>query len=353
MTRPTILVVGATGKTGAAVVAQLRALDWPVRAVVRTLDARSERLRRAGAELAQADLFDAEQLAAAMRGTQRAYYCPPWHPHMLHGAVSFAVAAREAKLEAIVGLSQWLASPSHPSLATRQHWLVEQVFAMVPGAAHVTVNPGFFADNYLRLIGFAAQLGLFPLPLGAGRNAPPSTEDIARVVVAGLTAPGKHAGKTYRPTGPTLLSGAELTAILGRVLGRRVRQVELPAWLFLKALRALGLDAFQQSGLRHYLEEHQRGTFELGAPTSDVRDVTGVEPEDFETIARRYAALPEARRSLGNTLRAAWDFLRIGVTPAYDLERFARAQQHPVVAHPRLALDAERWRDEHAGQLGA
>lgn len=346
--RPTILVTGATGKTGTAVALQLRSLDWPVRAVVHSRDARTERLRSAGAEVVQADIFDVEQLREAIRGTTRAYYCPPWHPHMLHSAASFAVAVQEAKLEVVVGLSQWLASPSHPSLATRQSWLADHLFSRIPGVGHVVVNPGFFADNYLRLIGFAAQLGLFPMPLGTGRNAPPSNEDIARVVVGALIAPERHVGKTYRPTGPKLLSAADIAATMGKVLGRRVRHVDMPMWMFLKALRALGIDEFQQTGLRYYIEEHQRGSFEIGAPTEHVREVTGQEPESFETITRRYAReRPDAQRTLGNGLRALWDFSRIGLTPAFALDRFERLQAHPRPAASRLAIDADAWRLEH------
>lgn len=82
MTHPKILVTGATGKTGSTVVAQLRERNWPVRAIVRVRDARSERLERLGAEIVVADLFDPEQLQAAMKGTVRAYYCPPFHPYI-------------------------------------------------------------------------------------------------------------------------------------------------------------------------------------------------------------------------------------------------------------------------------
>jgi NAD(P)H dehydrogenase (quinone) len=347
MTRPMVLVTGATGKTGGAVARRLLQNGWPVRAAVHTADLRSERLRNEGAEVVVVDLFDPEQLLEAMRGAARAYYCPPWHPYMLQSATAFAVAAREARLEAIVGLSQWLASPSHPSLATRQNWLADHLFSMLPGVAHVTVNPGFFADNYLRLIGFAAQLGIFPMPTGASRNAPPSTEDIARVIVAALTAPEFHAGRSYRPTGPTLLSARDMAAILGRVLRRRVRHVDMPMWMFLKAARRLGLSAFEQSGVRRYIEEHRRDAFELGAPTNDVYEVTGQAPEDFETIARRYAALPEARRSFANKWRALADFMRIGLTAAYDLDRYEVDQQHPSPARPRLAVDSAVWRIEH------
>ena len=75
----------------------------------------------------------------------------------------------------------------------------------MPGVAHTIVSPGFFADAYLVTIGSAAHLGVFPWIYGNSRNAPPSNEDIARVAVAALMDPARHAGKSYRPTGPELL----------------------------------------------------------------------------------------------------------------------------------------------------
>ena len=66
MTKPTILVTGATGKTGAAVVEQLVARDFPVRALVRRHDERSERLASLGAEVIAGDLLDIESLRAAL-----------------------------------------------------------------------------------------------------------------------------------------------------------------------------------------------------------------------------------------------------------------------------------------------
>ncbi len=54
-----------------------------------------------------------------------------------------------------------------------------------------TINVGFFADNDMQLLPFAAQFGMMPLPYGAGRNAPVSNEDIARVIAAVLARPAK------------------------------------------------------------------------------------------------------------------------------------------------------------------
>jgi uncharacterized protein YbjT (DUF2867 family) len=58
MTQPTILVTGATGNTGGAVVSELLHRGVPVRAMVRTRDARSAALRARGAEVVVADIFD-------------------------------------------------------------------------------------------------------------------------------------------------------------------------------------------------------------------------------------------------------------------------------------------------------
>lgn len=353
MTKPIILVTGATGKTGSAVVSELVKLGWPVRAVVRTLDARSERLKKDGVEVVAADLFDPEQLFRAMQGTSRAYYCPPFNSYMIQSAAAFVVSAQKARLEAIVGLSQWLASPSHPSLLTRQHWLVDHLFSMIPGVTHTIVNPGYFADNYLRLINFAAHFGILPNLIGNSRNAPPSNEDIARVAVSALIDPVKHAGKTYRPTGPVLLSVRDMTKILSRVLKRKVVPIDMPMSMFLKAARVEGVSAFELSGFRYYVEDHKRGAFEMGAPTNDVYDVTGQQPEDFETIARRYAALPKARMNMENKLRALVDFMRIGFTPGYDLDRYEQEQRYPLPTYPTLATDSEVWGNEHSVKGGA
>ena len=127
MIKPRILVTGATGKTGRIVVAELLSAGYPVRAMVHREDGRSAQLRLQGAEIAVADMSDVERVADALNDVQGAYYCPPFDPYMIQGATGFAVAANEAHLEHIVGMTQWLASPSHPALMTRQHWLVDQV----------------------------------------------------------------------------------------------------------------------------------------------------------------------------------------------------------------------------------
>jgi len=86
MTNPTILVTGATGKTGGAVVDLLLAGGYPVRAVVRREDARSVALRTRDAETAVVHVFDADQWFEAMKGTRRVYHVGFFDPFMVHSA---------------------------------------------------------------------------------------------------------------------------------------------------------------------------------------------------------------------------------------------------------------------------
>jgi NAD(P)H dehydrogenase (quinone) len=352
-----VLVTGATGKVGGAVAAQLLEKGVATRAVVHREDARSARLRQLGAEVVVADMFDIQQVTAAMNGIDRLFFNAPYHPHALDSAVTFAVAARRAGTEAVVALGQWLASPQHPSLMTRHAWLTDKLFELLPDTAHVAVDPGYFADNYLQLVPVAAQLGVLPTPTGSGRNAPPSNEDIARVAVGALLDPHRHDGRAYRPTGPELLSGAQIADAVGAALGRRVRHVDVPAWMFMRAVRLnrkrLGADLYFESSLRHYLPEHALGSWEVGGPTTHVRDVAGVEPEDFLTIARRYVDVPETRFTAINFVRQLWNFMLIPLVPMHRLDRFDRLQQQPKPAHPQLSGQSELWRNDHTERIYA
>lgn len=350
MKKPTILVTGATGLTGSMVVSQLRAKDYPVRAVVHSHDQRSARLRNTGAEVVVANLTDPEQMYLALRGTNRAYFCPPIDPFMIQGAVAFALAAREAKLESVVGLTQWLASPSHPTLHSRQHSLVDRLFTLLPGTGLTIVAPGLFADMpYLSVIKTAAHLGIYTFPAkGSSRDAAPSAADIARVAVSALLDPGAHAGKTYRPTGPKLLSINEIAAILGRVFGRNVRHVPTPLWMFYKGARTIGISRYLLSGLRNYMVDLDAGAFELAAPTNHVLEVTGALPEDFETVARRHAAQPGAIRGAGATVREIARFMSVPFRPGLSPQRFTRRLMLPQPPRPTQVMDSKQWKKERA-----
>ena len=75
---------------------------------------------------------------------------------------------------------------------------------------------------------------------------------------------------------------------------------------------------------REQTNQQERGSFGVGAPTDTVREISGAQPEDFETIVRRYVAnSPFARRTMGRTAKAAWNLAKAMMTAAPDVDALA------------------------------
>lgn len=348
MTHPSMLVANANGKIGFHSALLLAHEGFKIRVLVGHPSGRSRILEQAGVEVLVGSLEDVAFLDRAFDGIQRAFFCTPWSPRALSASALFAAMAQEHRLEVVVTLSQWLADPANPSSHTRDTWLADRVFSWMPDVGAVIVNPGFFADNYLAGIEPIAQFGMFLMPLGEGLNAPPSNEDIARVVAGILRNPEPHLGKTYRPTGPALLSPHDLASVFAKVLERRVIYKDVPWYLLAKVGKAIGLPAYQLEQLRWYVREYQQNAFAVGGPTDAVEAIGGHPPEDFETILRRHILQsPYVRRTPSSMLRAMAGLARAMLTPLVDLEGQARVLQLPTLPEAPLAVQSPRWLRGH------
>ena len=346
MHKPTILVTSATGCTGSSAVLQLLEKGFPVRAFVRRHGARATLLQQAGAELFIGDLFDFRDLRNALTGVQRAYYCPPFAPNLLHGTMLFAIAAEEAKLEVVALMSQWNPHSIHPSVASREHWIANQLYRWMPSVDVIHINPGIFAFVYLLGLPVIKNFGILMAPFGEGRNAPPSNEDIARVVAGALATPAPHIGKSYRPTGPDLLSTQEIANILSQILKRKVTYKDTSTTMFAKAAKAFGFPDFEISQLRFYADDIRRGTFAVGGPTNHVEHVTGQKAESFEQTARRYIRNPSLihpHLTHVDTLGAVAFLVRTLLSRVPDFDRWEGDRNHPILKHPYLAIDRPEW----------
>ncbi len=350
-TLPRVLVTGASGKTGMATVFALREYHSDtvqVRALVRREDHRAQALREAGAEVVFGDMSDLRDVRRAMTDVQRAHFLAAVTNNSLDHAMNFAVAAHEQKLEHVVALGQWLSSDRHPSVLTRRTWLIDQLLAWIPGVEHTVINVGFFADNFMSMLGTAAQMGMLPLPLGKGATAPVSNEDIGRVVAGVLANPTPYVGRMLRPTGPEILAPEAMATVFGEVLGREVVYSDGSEKMLLKSFAALGRSRFELAQIVHYMREFRRGAFLSGGTTDVVQEVTGRPAEDFATITRRYVASdPMAQRSFPNLLRAMAQMAKILLTPAPDMDGWLREAGVPVI-DGEDCVDHEEWNRTHA-----
>ena len=221
MDKEKILITAANGHTGFTAGKELLGLGFPIRAFVRNPNnQKAKELKILGAEILAGNMNDVRDVRKSMEGIKRAYYCQPFAPYSLFTRMTFAVAAEEMKLEHVVSMTQWFSSNTHTSLATREHWLTDRIVMMSPRVKYTIINPSYpFPFVYFQSLELIAQMGIMP---DMGKNALPSNEDMGAVAAHILKDPEKHAGKTYRPTGPKILSTQEMADIIGKILGRKV-----------------------------------------------------------------------------------------------------------------------------------
>lgn len=223
MSEATILVTGATGRTGGAAVDELLKMGKRVRAYVRSDDDRAAALRARGVDIAVGDFTDIDRIRAAMEGVSSAYFLYPIAPGIISAAAYFAQAAKEAGVTAIVNMSQISARRESASHAAQDHWVSERVFDW-SGVATTHLRPTFFAD-WLVYPHFAKEIWAekkIPFPFENGRHAPISSDDQGRVIAHILANPNGHEGKTYTLHGPVEMNHTEIADAMSEVLGAKI-----------------------------------------------------------------------------------------------------------------------------------
>jgi uncharacterized protein YbjT (DUF2867 family) len=283
MADPLYLISGATGTTGKAAVAALRQAGKRVRALVHKEDARSETLRKQGAEIFAGDLLDLDQMRAAMEGVTGAYFVYPFKPGLIDAAAFFAQAAVETGVDSIVNMSQKPARREAKSEASRDHWITEQVFNWSP-VPSTHIRPTFFAEWLLYpMPGWNVKAGVIEFPFAEGRHAPIAGEDQGRVIAALLQNPKPHAGKSYPLYGPIELNHHEIAEKLTKTLGRPFIYKPLSIPQFQERMEGSGrIPRFVQH-IVSVAQDYQDGIF--SGTNSIVEELTGRKPLTVEQFA--------------------------------------------------------------------
>ena len=218
-----LLVTGATGVVGSAVVRELLALGVPFKVLVR--DPRKVAHLPERIERIAGDFADSAAVERAVRAATRVFLLSPSidKPGFAR-TLAVLRAARVADAPHIVKLSTLEAGVSQDGIA-RWH-RDEELQLEDSGLAWTFVRPGNFNSNALGWADSIRAQGKVFAPTGSGQSAPIDPRDIAAVVAHALTAPAQDE-QVYRLTGPELLSVPQQTAILARVLGRELSFVDV------------------------------------------------------------------------------------------------------------------------------
>jgi uncharacterized protein YbjT (DUF2867 family) len=218
-----VLVTGATGRFGRAVIAELLEAGVPVRALTRHPAAAE---LPAGVEVVTGDLTEPASLDAALRGIDSVFLLWTAQP-----ATAAAVVERIAsQAHRVVFLSSPHQTPhpffQQPNPMARMHADIERLIA-TSGIGATVIRPGMVSSNAQFWWGPAIREGnVVRWPYGAAETAPIDERDVAAVAARTLYD-DRHVGGDYVLTGPESLSQADQVDQIGQVLGRPIRFEEL------------------------------------------------------------------------------------------------------------------------------
>jgi uncharacterized protein YbjT (DUF2867 family) len=282
-----ILVTGATGLNGGALVRRLSAAGVPVRALVRS-PSRAEGLSTLpGVEVVEGDMARPATLTQALRGVDRAMLISSADRAMLDVQSNFIDAAAKAGVGHVVKLSGIIPDLHSPFRYARMHGEVERRLES-SGMAFTHLRAGEFMHAYFRQVPSIVATGRLLLPMGDARIASIDVGDIAEVAATILTGSG-HEGAVYPLTGPEALSMAEVAEKLSTATGKTIQYVNVAPEQATSAQLAAGVPPFTAEALAELFAERRKGKEAQVSPV--VQTILGRPATSFEQFAMRHAAV--------------------------------------------------------------
>lgn len=222
----TVLVMGATGRQGNAVVDELLTRRFAVRAMTRRPDGRkAARLPKQNVEIVRGDYGDKSSLLAAMQGVEHAFFYSGFSRNELAEGLNVIEAARESGIRHLIYSSGAAADPE----TGMQGSVKAQVELALrdSGVPYTVVRPVAFMENFK-----AAQKQIIENGLVDSR-APDrnvyfiAIRDIGFFVGEAFSNPEDWIGRAENIAGDQMTL-AETAETFSRVLGQDVRYVRRP-----------------------------------------------------------------------------------------------------------------------------
>ncbi len=226
-----ILVTGAAGKTGLAILAALKQRGAKARAFVKD-DEQILPVRQAGAaEVVVGDLLDADVWRLATTAVSTIYHIGPnMHPQEVRIGQLMIAAARSVGNCRVV-----YHSVLHPQIREMpHHWnkLKVENILFDSGLVYTVVQPTAYMQNLLAYLPSIKDKGILPVPYPAETClSMVDLQDVAAVVAQLLTQPG-HNYATYELVGTEPLSQTAVADTFSQILQRpvEVRPIPLKTW---------------------------------------------------------------------------------------------------------------------------
>ncbi|MFN2189681.1 MAG: SDR family oxidoreductase [Candidatus Promineifilaceae bacterium] len=252
-----ILVTGAAGKTGLALIGAISRDGQDVKALVRS-DDQVERVTRAGAAVTViGDMFDRQLLDQAMEGVRKIYHiCPNVHPDEFDlGKTAIDIASKH-------GIKHFVYhSVLHPQTEEMpHHWLKlrveEELFRS--GLPFTILQPAPYMQNILAGWNDIITKGIYTVPYPADtRLSLIDLQDVARAAVIVLRD-SRHYNAVYELCGPDTLNQSEIAEVLSERLGLDVRIEVMERGRWKSTAEKRGLGAYQIDTLMKMFDYYAR-----------------------------------------------------------------------------------------------
>lgn len=215
----TVLVAGANGNVGGAVVRALRERGARVRALVRSAEPKDA---SQGVETVVGDLADPASLRDAYEGVSAAFLLAGFDgmPALLEDMLS-------AGVETVVLLSSGAVVGGDPDNVVVRFNAVSESAVRDSGLGWTVLRPSGFMSNTLQWVDQLASGNEVREPFADVPIAVVDPDDIGAVAAVALVENG-HTGRSYRLTGPEPLLPSDRARILGAALGRELTLVPEP-----------------------------------------------------------------------------------------------------------------------------
>lgn len=283
--RSVILVTGAAGKTGRALVRRFAGEGLDVRAMV-FRPAQVDEMFSLGAHGALVgDLLEPADLSRAVDVVQAVYHvCPNVHPRELMIGEAIIAAARSSGVERFI-----FHSVLYPDIeAMPHHWLKFQVEQKLKesGLAFTILQPCAYMQNVLAQLPAIRANGRLEVPYDVeAKLSVVDLRDVAAAAVTVLTQSG-HAGKSYELCGPEAIPHSRMAEVLAASLGRPVEAVAIDPLEWEAEALAAGLGDYAIDALLKMFRWYDRNGF-AGSP-ADLESLLGRPPTSFAASSRTH-----------------------------------------------------------------
>ena len=257
-----ILVTGANGRTGRAVLEMLHSRGASVRAMVRDAAKATGLL---ATEVAVADFSQPRTLPSVLEGIDSVYLTSAPDPEQVTMHRNLIRAAAQAGVRYIVRHSVRGADDNSPIKIARWHAASQRELES-SGVAWTHLQPVFNMQNFLRFASSIQSHGTFFAPMHDGAISMVDARDVASVAVEALTAAG-HEEQTYLVTGPEPLTFADAAQQLSNVLGRPIRYIDVSPEQARTGMLAAGMPEWYVQDMLGFYAFYATGA---GAYVSDV-----------------------------------------------------------------------------------